>query len=386
MGYYMDNNFIKKNNQEYVAWRHHLHKHPELSFQEEQTSEFIADKLSDFGIPFKKLGLGIVAYSDAGKASGEGLGLRADIDALPIQELNNFKHKSVNEGVMHACGHDGHTAMLLAAAHYLSQHKDDFADKNIYFVFQPAEEMGGGASQMIKDGLFSDFPISQIYGLHNWPGIAVGDFAIRPGPIMAAVDFFDIEITGKGGHAAMPDLADDPIAALANIITQVQAIPSRSIDPSDALVISFTSIEGGDSYNVIPGNIHIKGTMRYFNNGIYELAKEKLHAILSANCKLHNLDYEFKTYTTTAATINHPQETEVSIEAAKQLAKDKLLTDIHPSMGGEDFAYMLEAKPGSYIWLGNGESASLHSPHYDFNDTAISYGLSYWLALMSYNN
>lgn len=383
----MDLSFVNQNFNDYVSWRHHLHSHPELSFQETNTSAFIATKLDEFGMPYKKLGLGIVAYfrSDS-SSSSQGLALRADIDALPIHELNDFKHKSVNEGVMHACGHDGHTAMLLAAAHYVVNHKEEFADKQLYFIFQPAEEMGGGASQMIKEGLFSDFPISQVYGLHNWPGIAIGDFAIRPGPIMAAVDFFDLSITGKGGHAAMPDLADDPIAALGNIITQVLSLPNRSIDPSDALVISFTSIEGGNSYNVIPGNLKIKGTMRYFNQDVYEIAKKKINDLVSANCALHNLEYDFSTYTTTAATINHPRETETSIQVAKQIVKDQLITDMHPSMGGEDFAYMLEAKPGSYIWMGNGSSASLHSPHYDFNDESITYGLGYWLALMKNHN
>ena len=386
----MNLDFIHKNLEEYTSWRHHLHRHPEISFQETETSAFIASKLDEFGMPYKKLGLGIVASlasttAKHDKGLAQGLALRADMDALPITELNDFEHKSENAGVMHACGHDGHTTMLLAAAHYTANHKEEFSDKDLYFIFQPAEEMGGGASQMIKEGLFSDFPIEKVYGMHNWPGLAVGDFAIRSGPIMAAVDFFDLKLSGKGGHAAMPHLAEDAIVALANIITQVQSIPSRFIDPSAALVISFTAIEGGDSHNVIPGEINIKGTIRFFEEEVHNLAKSKMEEIISANCALHNLSYKFNSYTTTAATINHPQETQTSIQAAQPLAKGKLITDMHPSMGAEDFAYMLEAKPGSYMWLGNGDSASLHSPHYDFNDKALTYGIGYWLSLMLTN-
>ena len=403
----MDLAYIDSHHKDYVKWRHHLHRHPELSFQEHSTADFICARLEEFGVSYHRLGsagLGIVgvvnksagennvannaannatnnaANNTPNNATQDAIGLRADIDALPIVENNTFAHHSVNEGVMHACGHDGHTAMLLGAAQYAAAHSEEL-QRDVYFIFQPAEEMGGGAAKMIEDGLFQKFNMRQVYGLHNWPGLNIGDFAICKGPIMAAVDFFDITISGGGGHAAMPQLLSDTVVTTAQIITQLQSVVSRNTDPTDALVISVTSIKGGDAYNVIPSEVLLKGTIRYFNNEVREQALERIRAVLAANCSCNGLKFEFDSHTTTAATINHEQEVELAVQAAQKISQGRVFRDISPSMGGEDFAYMLAEKPGAYIWMGNGESASLHNPNYDFNDNALVPGVKYWLSV-----
>lgn len=379
----MNLSYIRSHHKEYISWRHHLHSHPELSFEEHKSTDYICNLLDDFGISYQRLGnkgLGIVGYLHKKDAddSSQAIGLRADIDALPIEEENTFAHCSKNSGVMHACGHDGHTAMLLGAAQYFARHRNELK-QNICFIFQPAEEQGGGAVQMIKEGLFKHFSIKSVYGMHNWPGINIGKFAICKGPIMAAVDFFDIRITGEGGHAAMPQHASDPVIAAAQIISQIQTIVSRNTAPTDSLVISVTSINGGNAYNVIPTEFCMKGTIRYFNKSVCEKVLERMQAIIIANCRSNNLDFKFDSHTTTPATINHSQETETASQAAQEIGE--LLGDIKPSMGGEDFAYMLEEKPGAYIWLGNGNSAPLHTPKYDFNDEALISGVQYWVSI-----
>ena len=374
--------FIDKNLPKYVEWRHHLHSHPELSCQEQKTSEFIAARLDEFGLSYERLGLGLVAKLEANgtKKKDIAIGLRADFDALPIHEANSFAHKSINEGVMHACGHDGHTAMLLGAAQYAAAHQDELTCDS-YFIFQPAEEVGGGASEMIKNGLFRDNKIDEIYGMHNWPGLAVGEFAVRPGPMMAAVDFFDIHLSGGGGHAAMPHHAKDTLLVAAQIITQFQSIVSRNTHPCDALVISCTGLNAEATYNVLPAEVSIKGTVRYFTPKVKEDALKKMQAIIKQQCELAGLKGKMTSNIVTAATFNHPGATETAIKRAQNISK--VHTDIHPSMGGEDFAYMLEEKTGSYIRLGNGDTAGLHSPDYDFNDKAMKAGICYWLALIS---
>jgi len=371
------NKEITKRHKFYKEWRHHLHRHPELSFQEEETRKFVCARLKDFKIPHKELVGGVVGWLDNGQ--GVARGLRADMDALPIKEENSFAYKSANEGVMHACGHDGHTTMLLGAAQYLASHRDRFNGR-VYFIFQPAEEVGGGAQKMITAGLFNKFPMEKVYGMHNWPGLAIGKFATHPSAVMAAVDFFDIVIKGGGGHAAMPHLTEDPLVASCQLVNSLQTIVSRSVDPNDAVVVSITSIQAGDAYNVIPAEVKLKGTLRYFDKRVYKRIRQRINAQIKSLKNVYGFQIDLNIHNAAPATINDPAQAEFSAQVAESMGSAVIRAET-PSMGAEDFAYMLAAKPGSYVWLGNGNTPTLHAPNYDFNDDALVVGINYWVEL-----
>ncbi len=376
--------------QEMIGWRHWLHQHPELSFKEELTSDYIASVLESHGIEMHR-GLavtGIVATVQ-GTKTGDSIGLRADMDALPIQELNEFKHKSTHDGKMHACGHDGHSTMLLGAAVYLSQH-NDFAG-TVHFIFQPAEEGGAGGEVMVKEGLFEKFPCSAVYGMHNWPGLPTGKFAIHDTNVMAAVETINITITGKGGHAAMPDQIIDPILSGAQIITALQSVVSRNISPVQSAVISITIAEAGFTHNVIPNTMQLTGTLRYFQPEIGKQVKERMQILVKNTCKAMGATGKLGFEEGYPATINTPKHAKKCAAAARQLVpEDDVLRDMPPSMGAEDFSFLLSACEGAYIWIGNGETPDnqtasncmLHNTQYDFNDDISALGASYWVQLV----
>jgi amidohydrolase len=380
--------------QEMIAWRHWLHQHPELSFKEELTSDYIASILESHNIEMHR-GLavtGIVATihgKKKGEISENTLGLRADMDALPIQELNEFKHKSTHDGKMHACGHDGHSTMLLGAAVYLSQH-NDFAG-TVHFIFQPSEEGGAGAEVMVKEGLFDKFPCSAVYGMHNWPGLPVGKFAIHDTNVMAAVETINITITGKGGHAAMPDQIIDPILTGAQVITALQSVVSRNLSPVQSAVISITIAEAGFTHNVIPNTMQLTGTLRYFQPKIGKQVKERMQTLVENTCKAMGATGKIWFEEGYPATINTPKHAKKCAVAARQLAPENdVLRDMPPSMGAEDFSFLLNACEGAYIWIGNGETPDnqtgsncmLHNTQYDFNDDISALGASYWIQLV----
>ena len=369
---------------EMVVWRRHLHAHPETAFEERETSDFVAERLAHFGIEVHR-GLaktGVVGVLRAG-TSARTIGLRADMDALPMTEQNLFEHASRHPGKMHGCGHDGHTVMLLGAARYLAETRD--FDGTVYLIFQPAEEGAAGGKVMIDDGLFERFPCDTVFGLHNWPQLPAGSFGVRAGPIMAAADRFDITITGKGAHGAMPHHGVDPVLVAAHIVTAAQALVSRATDPVDTAVISVTMIQGGSAYNVIPDEVIISGTVRSFKpetrdaleSGLARVA-ENVAAAFGASAMI---DYQ-RSY---PATINSAAEAEFAAKvAAKVVGPERVMRNLAPSMGAEDFAFMLECRPGCYVWLGQGggpDSCMIHNPRYDFNDEILAIGASYWALL-----
>ncbi len=368
-----------------TEWRRHIHAHPETAFEEVKTAAFVAEKLRSFGLEVHE-GLaqtGVVATLRNG-SSNRAIGLRADMDALDLSELNNFDHKSTVDGKMHACGHDGHTTMLLGAARYLSETKQ--FDGTVHFIFQPAEENEGGGRVMVEEGLFQQFPVDAVFGLHNMPGVPVGMFAVKPGPMMAGFDIFDIEITGNGGHAAIPQLSTDPIPIAAQIVTALQSIVSRNVDPQKSAVVSVTKIHAGDAYNVIPNSVHIAGCARYFHPMVQNLIERRIgeiaEQIASAYGATARVTYE-RRY---PATINSEEEAQFSADVLTELVgEDYVNTDPTPMMGSEDFSFMLQAKPGCYIWAGNGRgegSCMVHNPNYDFNDDGIPWGIAYWARLV----
>jgi len=377
--------------QNMVSWRHWLHQHPELSFNEFLTSDYIASVLEAHDIEMHR-GLaktGIVA-TIKGKKPGGVIGLRADMDALPIQELNTFKHKSTHDGKMHACGHDGHSTMLLGAAVYLKQHND--FNGMVHCIFQPAEEGDGGGRVMVEEGLFEQFPCDSVYGMHNWPGLAAGKFAVHDSAVMAAVDSIHINIKGKGGHAAMPDQVVDPILAGAQVITALQSIVSRNVSPLQSAVISITIVKAGSISNVIPDEINLTGTLRYFDNDIGETVKKRMRKIVKNTSKAMGCIGKLKVKSGYPATINTPVHAQQCAKsAAKIVGNDKVITKLPPSMGAEDFSYILNESEGAYIWIGNGELSEgelaggcmLHNTHYDFNDEVSALGASYWVQLVS---
>ncbi len=371
---------------EMTAWRRDIHAHPELGFEEERTAGVVAEKLESFGIQVHR-GLaktGVVGVLEG--APGErAIALRADMDALPILEGNeDADHRSRNDGTMHACGHDGHTTMLLGAAQYLAETRN-FAG-TVYFVFQPAEEGLGGGEAMVNEGLFERFPAEAVYGMHNWPGLPAGEIAVRTGPMMAACDEFTITVEGTGAHGAMPHLGLDPIVAAAQIVTALQSIVARNVDPLEAGVVSVTKIHGGDAFNVIPQAVELAGTVRTFKPAVRDLIAggiqriaESTAAALGATATV-NLEGRFP------ATVNTADETDrAEAAAAAVVGAANVHRDLAPCMGSEDFAYMLHARPGSYIWIGNGLGAGgcfLHNPGYDFNDEILPIGASYWATLV----
>ena len=371
---------------ELTAWRRHLHAHPELGFQEFETSAFVAEKLRGFGIDEVHLGLagtGVVGVIRNGQGGGS-IALRADMDALPIEERTGLPHASTRSGRMHACGHDGHTTMLLGAARYLAETRN-FAG-TVYLVFQPAEEGHGGGRRMVEEGLFERFPADAIYGLHNWPQLPVGSFAMCAGPAMAAADQFSIELTGTGCHAAMPHLGRDPIVAASLIVQAACAIVARQVDPLDNAVVSITKIQGGDTYNVVPERVTMLGTARSFRAATQDFIERRLGEIVAGIAAAQGLEGQLTYRRGYPPTLNHAQQAGFGADAAAEIAGDRRVDRAPaPSMGAEDFSFMLQRRPGACIWMGNGgaeEARVLHSPYYDFNDEALPWGVSWWARLV----
>ena len=382
-------NSINQMFEEMKAWRQELHSIPEIGLEEYETSKYIKSKLSEFNIEFKDgyANTGIVARVKGSQGeSDKSIGLRADFDALPMPEKNEFEHKSTNEGMMHACGHDGHTSMLLGAAKYLSENND--FDGSVYFIFQPGEEGFAGGQKMIQDGMFDDFKIDEVYALHNWPELPIGAIGVNSGPMMAAVDEFDIVVKGRGGHAAIPQLAIDPVVIASQIVLAVQTIVSRSTDPVDKALISITKINGGTAYNVIDDSVKLGGTIRTFKPETRSFFEKKLKEISSGIAKANGAEAEVDFHLTNKypPTINSKKESEFAANVAKKVFGDSQVdTDIDPSMGGEDFSYLLEKKPGAYLYIGQGDDnhkAHLHTTKYDFNDNLLPVGVNYWVELV----
>ncbi|MFO0995352.1 MAG: M20 aminoacylase family protein [Alphaproteobacteria bacterium] len=379
-------NRIAEFHAEMTEWRRDIHRHPETAFEEKRTSDVVAAKLESFGIEVHRglAGTGVVGTLKGRNANGRAIGLRADMDALHVHEVNGFAHKSVNEGRMHACGHDGHTTMLLGAAKYLAETRN--FDGTVHFIFQPAEENEGGGRVMVEEGLFQKFPVEGVYGLHNWPGMPVGQFAVRSGPMMAAYDVFEITITGKGSHAAMPHQGIDPVVIASQIVTALQTISSRNTSPLDSVVVSVTQIHGGDTWNVIPEQVTLRGTTRSFRTEVQDRIEPSIRRIAEGICAALGAAMTMRYERRYPPTINSAKETELAAAAAGEVAGGaNVHRDPVPSMGSEDFAFLLQARPGCYIWMGNGSDEGdrrLHSPHYDFNDDALAVGASYWAKLV----
>jgi amidohydrolase len=365
---------------ELTAIRRDIHAHPELAFAEQRTADLVAARLAEFGCEVYRglAGTGVIGTIRNGNRPGA-IGLRADMDALPIQELNDFSHRSTHDGRMHACGHDGHTAMLLGAARHLATTRN--FEGTVHLIFQPAEEGGGGGRVMVEEGLFDKFPCDAIFALHNRPGIEVGRIAVRPGPLLAASDRWDIRIRGRGTHAAHPHLGIDPFVIGAQIVLALQTITSRNVDPLDAAVVSVGFIKGGAAYNVIPDDLHIGGTTRSFRPEVRDLIEARLGEIARGVAALHGASAEAEYRRNYPPTINHQAETEFAAEVAAEICgPDQVIRDVAPSMGAEDFSFMLNACPGAMLWLGNGpgeDGCFLHNARYDFNDAALPIGVSF---------
>ncbi|WP_374411718.1 M20 aminoacylase family protein [Hydrogenophaga sp.] len=377
-----------------AAVRRDIHAHPELCFEEVRTADIVAAKLTEWGIPVHRgMGttgvVGIVHGRDGG-ASGRAIGLRADMDALPMQEHNHFEHTSRHPGKMHACGHDGHTAMLLAAAQHFAKHRN--FDGTVYLIFQPAEEGGGGAREMIKDGLFEQFPVEAVFGMHNWPGMPVGTFAASAGPVMASSNEFLITIRGKGAHAAMPHNGIDPVPVACQMVQAFQTIITRNKKPVDAGVISVTMIHTGEATNVVPDSCEIQGTVRTFTYEVLDMIEQRMQEIAEHTCAAFGAVCEFEFRRNYPPTVNHARETAFAREVLSDIVGGERVVEQEPTMGAEDFAYMLQARPGCYVFIANGEGAhreighgggpcTLHNPSYDFNDDLIPLGATYWVRL-----
>lgn len=364
-----------------TAWRRHLHAHPELQFDCHQTAAFVVDRLRAFGVDAVHEGIatsGVVAIIN-GNAAGPTIGLRADMDALPMDEMTGLDHASTVPGRMHACGHDGHTTMLLGAAKYLAETRN-FAGR-VALIFQPAEELGGGAQVMVQEGILERFDIGQVYALHNAPGTPVGAFYTTPGPIMAAVDSFEIHITGRGGHGAMPHETADPIMAAVGIVQAIQTIVSRNHAATDDLVVSVTQIHTGSADNVIPGTAYINGTVRTFDSAVQAMVMTRLDQIVAGQAAAYGVMAELVYDVGYPATVNDPDSTVFAADVARAVSAD-VVADHRREMGAEDFAYMLEKRPGAYLFIGNGDSAGLHHPAYEFNDAVLPVGASFFARLV----
>ena len=378
---------------ELTAIRRDLHAHPELAYQETRTADKVAELLSSWGLAVHRgLGVtGVVGTLRGQRDNGRAVGLRADMDALPLQEANTFAHASTHKGVMHACGHDGHTAMLLGAARHMAA--DPSFEGTVHFIFQPAEEGRNGARQMVEDGLFQLFPVEAVFGMHNWPGLDVGTFAVHAGPVMASSNSFDIVVRGKGAHAAMPHLGHDPVMATVQLAQAFQTIVSRDVDPMDPVVISVTQIHAGSANNIIPDDARLSGTVRTFSEAAIDLIEERMEQITRLTCAAMNCTAEFSFTRLDPPTINHAAEAAFCAQVLTELAgPGKVRQDLPASMGAEDFAYMLKARPGCYVWIGNGDGdhrsaghgagpCMLHNPSYDFNDALLPLGAAYWVEL-----
>jgi hippurate hydrolase len=372
--------------------RRDIHAHPELCYEEQRTADLVAARLAEWGIPIVR-GLGVTGVVGIIKngTSNRAIGLRADMDALPMQELNSFEHASRHAGKMHACGHDGHVAMLLGAAHYLSQHRN--FDGIVYLIFQPAEEGGGGARRMIEDGLFEQFPMEAVYGMHNWPGLPVGTFGVVAGPMMASSNEFRVVVKGKGAHAAQPHRGVDPVMVAVQVAQAWQTIISREKNPLETAVLSITQIHAGSATNVIPDEAVLIGTVRTFTPGVLDLVERRMEEIAAGVAAGFNASIDFGFKRNYPPLVNHAAQTAFAVEAMKAVVgNDKVDTDVEPTMGAEDFAYMLQAKPGCYVFIGNGEGdhrsaghglgpCQLHNASYDFNDQLLPIGASYWVKL-----
>ncbi len=370
---------------EIAEWRRDFHRNPELLFDVHRTAQVVAEKLKSFGCDEVVTGIGqtgvVAVIRGKRQGSGKVVGLRADMDALPIEEQTNLPYRSTVPGKMHACGHDGHTAMLLGAARYLAETRD--FDGTAILIFQPAEEGGGGGREMVKDGMMERFGVQEVYGLHNMPGLPIGSFAVRPGPMMAAADRFQITLEGRGGHAAKPNETIDPVVASAQIISALQTITSRNCDPLDSVVVSVTAVKAGEAYNVIPQTAELKGTVRTLSKDMRILAEKRLREIVTGVAGAMGctavIDYELGY----PVTFNHAEQTSFVAKVAGSLVgSGNVDLTVPPTMGSEDFSFMLEERPGSYIFMGNGDSAGLHHPAYDFNDKAIPVGVSYWASIV----
>lgn len=377
-------NRIAEFHDDMTAWRRDLHAHPETAFEEKRTSDIVAAKLEEFGMDVHR-GLaetGVVGTLTTGK--GPTIGLRADMDALDVEELNDFEHKSTHDGKMHACGHDGHTTMLLGAARYLAETKN--FKGTVHFIFQPAEENEGGGRVMVEEGLFEKFPVEAVYGMHNWPGQEAGVFAVTEGPLMAAFDIFELTVKGKGAHGGMPHLGIDPVPVAAEIVSALQTIASRATDPIDAAVVTVTQIHAGHAWNVIPDDVVLRGTTRSFRPEVQDTIEPAIRRIAKGICQAHNCELEMMYERRYPPTINEAGAAKVAFRAAADVSgESKIVTNPTPTMGAEDFAFMLQEKPGCYVWLGNGPGEGgcmLHNPHYDFNDEILTVGASYWARLV----
>ncbi|NYT86496.1 M20 aminoacylase family protein [Pollutimonas harenae] len=378
---------------EIAAIRRDLHAHPELAYQENRTSDIVAQQLESWGIEVHRgLGVtGVVGVIPGTSNNGRSIGLRADMDALPMQESNTFAHASTYPGKMHACGHDGHTAMLLAAARYLAQHRD--FEGVVYVIFQPAEEGHVGARRMIEDGLFTRFPIEAVFGMHNWPSLPVGKFGVCVGPIMASSNYFTVRITGKGAHAAMPHMGVDPIMAATNLAQALQSIVTRNRNPYDPAVLSITQIHAGSADNVIPDTAELRGTVRTFTEETLDIIEQRIRELVHSISEGYGCTADFAFDRKYPPTINHPKETAFSVQVLKDLVgPENVDAEVQPAMTGEDFALMLKERPGCYLWIGNGQGdhrlpghgegpCTLHNASYDFNDELIPIGASYWVQL-----
>ncbi|MAT00041.1 MAG: amidohydrolase [Rhodobacteraceae bacterium] len=378
-------NRISEMHGEITVWRRDFHENPELLYDTHRTSKIVKEKLTSFGCDQVITGLGrtgvVGVIHGRSNSNGKTIGLRADMDALPIKEITNLEYSSKKDGMMHACGHDGHTAMLLGAAKYLSETRN--FDGKVVVIFQPAEEGGAGAKEMCEDGLMSDFDISEVYGMHNAPGLPVGQFNIRSGAFFAAADQFTVNIQGKGGHAARPQETIDPTIVGAHILIALQSVASRNTDPLKSLVVSVTSFRTeSDSYNVIPQTVQLKGTVRTLSKDVRDMAQEKITQLIKNTGLAFGANVELDYDRGYPVMINSDLETSHMIKAAKNVAGDKNVDDnASQVMGAEDFSYMLEERPGAYIRVGNGNTASLHHPNYDFNDESIPFGTSFWVEL-----
>jgi hippurate hydrolase len=368
-----------------TGWRQELHAHPETAFEEEWTSNFIAAKLQEFGIEVHR-GLaktGMVGVLKAGNGT-RAIGLRADMDALPIRELNDLPYKSVWDGRMHACGHDGHSTMLLGAAKYLAETRN--FSGTVHFIFQPAEENEGGGRVMVEEGLFERFPTDAVFGMHNKPGIPIGQFGIRPGPMYASYDVFEITLQGFGTHAALPFAGRDPVVAAGHVITAMQTLVRSNVHPLDSAVVSITQIHGGNTWNVIPESIVLCGTARFFKDQVQDRVEEALHTLVRNTAAAHGVDAQIRYERRYPPTVNHEKETEFAARVAIEVVgTDRVDTNLVPAMAAEDFSFMLQKRPGAYINVGNGPfdgGSYLHNPRYNFSDAALPYGASYWVKLV----
>jgi len=372
---------------EITEWRRDIHAHPELQYDVQRTAATVADKLKAFGCDEVVTGIGrtgvvgVIRGSRTGGGGRKVIGLRADMDALPIEEQTGVPYRSTVPGKMHACGHDGHTAMLLGAAKYLAETRN-FAGTAVV-IFQPAEEGGAGGRAMVQDGMMDRFGIEEVYGMHNFPGMPVGQFAIRPGPIMASADSLTIDIEGKGGHAARPHISVDSVLVGAQIINQIQSIVSRNVDPLHAAVVSICMFQAGHTDNVIPQTARLRGTARSLTPEVRDLLEKRLHEVVEGTARLHGATARLEYRRGYPVLENHDGQAAFAASVAGEIVgKDKVNTAMAPVMGAEDFSYMLQARPGAFIFVGNGNTAGLHHPAYDFNDEVIPIGTSYWARLV----